>query len=137
MKKLLIWTLALGLAAGIAGPAFSQTVGLEAHGLYAFNFDGDTDLGKIEPKDSFGFGGTIVLGLTDYLKIDLGIDYLKADLKSPGIDGVDSGDITLLPLTVGVRLGQTLDFAFLYVGGGIGRSFNDASGDGNWLDLKD
>ncbi len=137
MKKLFVWILVLGLAGLLSGTAFSQTVGLEAHGLYAFSFNGDLNSDSIEPKDSFGLGGTIVLSLADYLKIDLGIDYLKADLKSSDISGGNSGDIELLPLTVGVRLGQSFDFAFLYVGGGIGRSFNDASGDGGWLDLKD
>ncbi len=139
MKKLFVWSLALGLAAGIAGPAFSQTVGLEAHGLYAFGFNGDLNSNSLEPKDSFGLGGAIVFAATDYLRFDLGIDYLKADLKKSDFAGVEGGDIEMLPLTLGVRLGQTFDFAFLYVGGGIGRSYNDWEGGvgEGYVSLKD
>ncbi len=137
MKKLLVFTLTLGLVVLVSGLALAQAVGLEAHGLYAFNFDGDTDLGTIEPDDSFGGGGNLVFCATPYLKFDLGIDYLKADLKDSGIPGVDGGDVEMLPLTLGVRAGPTFEPVFLYAGAGIGYSYNDASGGGDWVDLKD
>ncbi len=137
MKRILTITLALGMAVLAAGPAFSQTVGIEAHGLYAFEFDGDLGGDDLDLDDSFGGGGAIVFSAADYLKFDLGIDYLKADLKDSGIPALDGGDIELLPITIGARVGQPFDFGFLYVGGGIGYSYNDASGKGNWVDLKD
>jgi len=138
MKRLFILNLALVLTIVIAGPAFSQTLGIEGHGLYAFEFQGDLNSDKLEPKDSFGGGGALIFAATPYLKFDLGIDYLKADLKDSGIPGVDGGDIEMLPLTVGVRAGPNVDFAFLYAGAGIGYSYNDASGGGgDWISLDD
>lgn len=138
MKRLFFCCLVLGVIAVVTAPAFSQTIGFEAHGLYTFEFDGDLNSDKVEPKDSFGGGGALVFAATPYLKFDLGIDYLKADLKDSGIPEADGGNIEMLPLTVGVRAGPTLDFAFLYAGAGIGYSYNDASGGGGgWISMKD
>ncbi len=128
MKRLFSWTLVLGLAVIAAGPAFTQTFGIEAHGLYAFEFDGSLNGDDLNLDDSFGGGGAIVLSASDYLKFDLGIDYLKADLKDSDFAGLEGGDFEMLPVTVGVRAGETFDFGFLYVGGGIGYSFNDQEG---------
>jgi len=139
MKKLFVCSLALGLASGLAGLAFSQTLGIEAHGLYVFDFQGDLASYKLEPKDGGGGGLAFVVAATPYLKFDFGIDYFSANLKDSDFTGVKGGHIDMLPLTLGFRAGPSLDFAFLYAGAGIGRSFNNWSGgtgDG-WVTLKD
>ena len=58
----------------------------------------------------------------------------RQGIGSPGADG---GNIEMLPLTVGVRAGPNVDFAFLYAGAGIGYSYNNASGGSDWISLKD
>lgn len=137
MKKLFLIILALGMAAGIALPAYSQTFGIEGHLLYAFEFDGDLSGETIEPKDSFGGGGALIFAPSPFLKFDLGVDYLKPKIKNYDIPELSGSKIEMLPLTLGFRVGPSIEPVFLYVGAGIGYSYNDASGGGDWLTLKD
>ncbi|MFH1039456.1 MAG: outer membrane beta-barrel protein [PVC group bacterium] len=134
MKRLVLWSLGMFVMAGIAGPAFTQTFGITASGLYAFEFSGDLKPGELKPEDAFGGGLALVCAVTPYLKVDLGVDYLNPDIKD-----TESDDIELLPVTVAVRAGPTFEPVFLYAGLGIGYSYNKYSGGstGYFTTLKD
>ena len=123
MKRMVIWSLGIVVMACIAGPAFPQTFGFKVNGLYAFEFSGDLKPGELKPEDAFGVGGGIFFAVTPYLKLDLGLDYLKTDIKDAG-----TSQIELLPLTFSVRGGPNFDSVFLYAGLGIGYSYNSYSG---------
>ncbi len=130
MKRILTITAACGVMALTAAPAFSQ-VGLEIHGLYAFNFDAEIGGVEIEPDDVFGGGASVVFKLGRVGRIDLGGDYLRTT-----VGGAVSNDVTLIPVTAALRLGVPIKEAlFLYVGGGAGWSFNDI--DSRFVKLKD
>jgi outer membrane protein with beta-barrel domain len=123
MKRMVSWSLGIVAMVCIAGPAFSQTFGFKVNGLYAFEFSGDLKPGELKPEDAFGGGGGIFFAVTPYLKLDLGLDYLKMDIKDAG-----TSQIELLPLTFSVRGGPNFDCIFLYAGLGIGYSYNSYSG---------
>ena len=123
MKRLVLWSLGMFVMACIAGPALTQTFGIKANGLYAFEFSGDLKPGESKPEDAFGGGGAIFCAVTPYLKLDLGVDYLKTDVKD-----TKTAHIELLPVTFAVRAGPNYGPVFLYAGAGIGYSYNSYSG---------
>jgi len=134
MKRLVIWSLGILVMAGITCPAFTQTFGIKATGMYAFEFSGDLKPGEAKPEDTFGGGLAIFCAVTPYLKLDLGVDYLNPDIKD-----MDTAEIELLPVTFSVRGGPNIGPVFLYAGGGIGYSYNKYSGGSSayWITLKD
>jgi len=128
MKKALAVSLGLALAILVAGPAFAQMggakVGLEGHGLYAFNFNDDDFGSGNEPDNTFGGGGSLVIAFGQIAKLDLGADYLKPELKS-----ASSEKFQLIPVAGTLRIGGTVaDALYLYGGGGAGYSFNEYDG---------
>ena len=120
MKKWLCLALALGAALALGSVSRAQTAGLEAHGLYAFGFDGTAkDLGDDDIANAFGFGGSFVFCLGEYVKVDVGGDWVKTKDED-----LDNSKITLIPVTAALRVGGHLDMVYAYVGGGAGYSFN-------------
>jgi opacity protein-like surface antigen len=112
---------ALALLVGPVAPA--QNVGLEAHGLYAFNFNDDDSDGS-NADNTFGGGASLVFNLHPNIKLDLGADYYKPENK-------DDSDVKaqFIPVCATLRVGGKVETIFLYAGGGAGYSFND-------LDIK-
>ncbi|HDL65038.1 MAG TPA: hypothetical protein ENH12_06585 [Proteobacteria bacterium] len=117
MKRMvaLLVGVSLLLFMGSRAPA-SPAAGLEFHGLYGFNFSDD----DLELEKGWGGGASLVLGLGDFVKLDLGGDYIRPQVKDAG----DNDYVQLIPVTGTIRFGPRLDFAYIYVGGGGGYSFN-------------
>ncbi len=115
MKRLgaLLFSAALVLSLGTAATA---QVGLDLHGLYAFNFN-DDDIAELD--GTFGGGASLVFCLGDFVKLDLGADYYKPKFK-------DFSDVKveLIPVAGTLRVGLPIeDVAFIYGGGGAGYTF--------------
>ncbi len=113
MKRLgaLLFSAALVLSLGTAAMA---QVGLDLHGLYAFNFNDDDD--GFNGDNTFGGGASLVFCLGEIVKLDLGGDYLLPENK-------DDSDVKaqLIPVTGTLRIGVPVDdIAYIYVGGGGG-----------------
>jgi hypothetical protein len=130
MKRVgaLIFSTALVLFLGTAAMA---QVGLDLHGLYAFEFS-DDDVSELD--GAFGGGAALVFCLGDVVKLDLGGDYYKPKFKD------FSGEkFQFIPITGTLRVGIPIeDTAYLYVGGGAGYSFNEYTGeDDDWIELED
>ena len=122
MKKLvcLMAAAALVLLAGSAVWA-QPKAGLDLHGIYGFNYSDDDQ----ELEKGWGGGASLVLCLGEFVKLDLGGDYIRPEIK----DMKDSY-VQMIPVAGTLRIGGNLDIIYLYVGGGAGYSFND-------LDLDD
>ncbi|MDP8236153.1 MAG: outer membrane beta-barrel protein [Candidatus Erginobacter occultus] len=115
MKRVeaLIFSVAMVLAFGTAAMA---QVGLDLHGIYAFEFS-DDDIAELD--GAFGGGASLVFCLGDFVKLDLGGDWYKPEFK-------DFSDvkIELIPVTGTLRIGIPIeDVAFIYGGGGAGYTF--------------
>ena len=129
MKKLICLMLGMGMifCLGTMVQA-SPAAGLELHGLYGFNFSDD----DLELEKGWGGGASLVLGLGEFVKLDLGGDYIRPQVK----DGGDNDYVRLIPVTGTLRFGPRLDFAYLYIGGGARYSFNDLDMDSAVDDFK-
>lgn len=122
MKKLTAVFFGLAIF-GLAGSARAQ-FGLEAHGLYTFEYSHD-DLDTIE---EFGGGGGLTWKIIKWFRLDLAADYYRPRTRCPVSE--DQGKIRFVPVTIGAAVGGPVtDCLFLYLGGGTGWSFNSASGD--------
>ncbi|HOO77319.1 MAG TPA: outer membrane beta-barrel protein [bacterium] len=136
MRTIIAGIFALAAVCLVAGTAGAQTpkVGLEAHGLYAFNFNDDDFGSGNEPDNVFGGGGSLVFCLGNFVKLDLGADYFKPESKF-------SSDMKFqfIPVAGTLRLGGTVaEVLYLYVGGGGGWSFNEYDGpDDDVFELED
>jgi len=133
MKKLICLMLGMGMIFCLGTMAqASPAAGLEFHGLYGFNFSDD----DLELEKGWGGGASFVIGLGEFVKLDLGGDFIRPNVK----DGEDDDYVQLIPVTGTLRFGPRLDFAYIYVGGGGGYSFNklDLSEDvDEFLELED
>ncbi len=133
MKSVGALLLSAALVLSLGTAAMAQ-VGLDLHGLYAFNFNDDDD--GFNGDDTFGGGASLVFCLGDIVKLDLGGDYLLPENE-------DDSDVKaqLIPVTATLRIGVPIEeVAYLYVGGGGGYSFNDwdlKGGDDDLFDLED
>ena len=117
MKKLVCLMLGLSMIFCLGSMAPAQTkAGLEFHGLYGFNFSDD----DLELEKGWGGGASFVIGLGDFVKLDLGGDFIRPRVK----DETEDDYVQLIPVTGTLRFGPRLDFAYIYVGGGGGYSFN-------------
>lgn len=95
--------------------ASAQSVGIDLHGIYGFQFsDDDAELEK-----GWGGGASLVLCLGDYVKLDLGGDYMRPEVKD-----ASKNYVTLIPVTGTLRIGPQLGPVYIYGGGGAGYSFN-------------
>lgn len=118
---------ALFLSAALAlalGTAASAQVGIDLHGIYAFEFS-DDDIAELD--GAFGGGASLVFKLGDFVRLDLGGDYYKPEFK-------DNSDIKIemIPVAGTLRVGIPIEeVAFIYAGGGAGYCFNklDVKGD--------
>lgn len=129
MRKLLCCLLGISLVLLIGTASFAQTSGLEIHGLYAFNADGDWEGADERDFDNtWGLGGSFVFCLNQNVKLDIGADYFAWEYKG------SSDKLTLIPITATLRVGGNLDMVFVYGGGGIGYSFNDTDQSGADID---
>ena len=124
MRRLVCLAVGVALAcwgaSAMAEEAAASKVGLEAHGLWAFNFnDDDSDGSNVD--DTFGGGASFVFNLHENIKLDLGADYYKPKSK-------EDSDLKaqLIPVCAALRFGGRLEAIFLYAGGGAGYSFNSA-----------
>lgn len=131
MKKVvcLMAAAALVLLAGSAVWA-QPKAGLDLHGIYGFNYsDDDAELEK-----GWGGGASLVLCLGEFVKLDLGGDYIRPEIKD-----VDDSYVQMIPVAATLRIGGNLDVIYIYGGGGAGYSFNDTDfdvADDDW-DLED
>jgi hypothetical protein len=131
MKKWLCLALAASGALAVGSVSRAQTAGIEAHGLFAFGFDGEVEgVGDSDLDNGGGFGGGVVFNLSEFVKADVGGDWIRTEYKD-----VDKADVTLIPVTAALRVGGNLDMLYAYIGGGAGYSFNDIDVSG--LKLKD
>ena len=131
MKKWLCLALGLGLAMAWGAVSPAQTAGIEAHGLFAFGFDGELEgVGDTDLDNGGGFGGGVVFKLSEFIRADVGGDWIRTEYKD-----ADKADVTLIPVTACLRVGGDLDVLYAYCGGGAGYSFNDIDVSG--LKLKD
>ncbi len=86
-----------------------------------------------ELDGTFGGGGSLVLCFGDFVKLDLGADYYKPELKN-----FSSSKIEFIPVTGTLRIGIPVDdVAFIYGGGGAGYTFIDVDEPGTPHDLFD
>ena len=130
MKKMLSLLLGISMILCLGSMAPAQTkAGLEFHGIYGFNFS-DDDL-NMDLDKGWGGGASFVLGLGDFVKLDLGGDYMRIEPK----DGDDKDYVQLIPVTGTLRFGPRVDFAYLYVGGGGGYSFNELNSENDFDQL--
>ncbi len=123
MKKMVALMLGVSLLLfmGSMAPAQPQA-GFEFHGLYGLNFSDDF----AELEKGWGGGASFTFCLGEFVKLDLGGDYIRPQIKD-----VDDYYVQLIPVAGTLRFGPQLgEIAYLYVGGGAGYSFND-------LDFKD
>ena len=128
MKKLP--ALFLGTAMMLSlGTAATAQVGLDLHGLYAFD---DNDSAELD--GTFGGGASLVFRLGDYVRLDLGGDYYKPKFK-----GSHDAKLEFIPVTGTLRIGIPIgNVAFLYGGGGAGYTFINWDEPGHVRDiLKD
>lgn len=130
MKKMVALMLGVSLLLFMGSMAPAQpSAGFEFHGLYGFNFSDD----DLELEKGLGGGASFTFCLGEFVKLDLGGDYIRPMVKDPAVAFLPDGDnfVQLIPVTGTLRFGpQIEDIAYLYVGGGAGYSFND-------LDFKD
>ncbi len=129
MRKILCLLLGTSLVLFFSAAAPAQ-VGIDIHGLYGFNFSDD----DAELDNTFGGGGSLVICLGPNVKLDLGADYMKPEIKD-----ASSNYVVLIPVTATLRVGWNAGPVFLYVGGGGGYSFNDLDwqGGSGGFDLED
>ncbi len=117
MKKMVALTLGVSLLLFMGSVAPAQpSAGFEFHGLYGFNFSDD----DLELEKGWGGGASFVFCLGEFVKLDLGGDYIRPQVK----DVLEDDYVQLIPVTGTIRFGPQLDIAYLYVGGGAGYSFN-------------
>lgn len=123
--------LGVALILSMGSIAAAQSAGLEIHGIYGFQFsDDDAELEK-----GYGGGASFTFCLGEFVKLDLGGDYLHPELKD-----AEKNYVHLIPVTATLRVGPQLGPVYLYGGGGAGYSFNilDFEGDiDDDLDLDD
>ena len=138
MRRLVCLAVGVALAcwgaSAMAEEAAASKVGLEAHGLWAFNFNDDEDEGS-NADDTFGGGASFVFGLHENIKLDIGADYYK-----PKSDDESDLKAQFIPVCAALRFGGNLESVFLYAGGGAGYSFNSLDVEGassSDIDLDD
>jgi len=124
MKKMLSILLGISMILCLGSMAPAQpSAGLEFHGIYGFNFSDD----DLELEKGWGGGASFVLCLGDIVKLDLGGDYLRPEVKD-----AEDNFVQLIPVTATLRIGPKIaDMAYLYVGGGAGYSFNSLDFEGD------
>ena len=123
MKRVLALMLGVSLVLLLGSQVLAQPqAGFELHGLYGFNFSDDF----LELEKGWGGGASFIFCLGEFVKLDLGGDYIRPQIKD-----VDDYYVQLIPVAGTIRFGPQIgEIAYLYVGGGAGYSFND-------LDFKD
>ena len=92
----------------------AEAIEFEGHYLNAFSFQDDLE-------NTSGWGGSLIFPLVAGVKIDLGGDWLRPEIENSG-----NAKITMIPVTAVLRAGIDLELVYLYVGAGIGYSFNDS-----------
>ena len=104
----------------VVAPGYPR-IQLGFHGIYIFGVDGhyQKDVGwNVNMSDSAGWAGNFSIWMSPNLILDSELDYLWFKVNDPQFS-VDN--ISLMPVTVGLRLGGTLaNTVFLYAGGGLG-----------------
>ncbi|MEA1928930.1 MAG: outer membrane beta-barrel protein [Candidatus Auribacterota bacterium] len=93
----------------------AQSIGCDIHGIYAFDFDGDTGAFGEADYDDVAGGASFFFAFIPALRLEFGADWIKTKNKD-----LDNSQLTLSPLTVGLRAGITLDRFYFYLGGGLG-----------------
>ncbi len=101
--------------------------GFEFHGLYGFNYSDDF----AELENGWGGGASLVFCLGEFVKLDLGGDYIRPKGKD-----TDDDYVQMIPVTGTLRVGPKIgDIAYIYAGGGAGYSFNSLDTKSNIDDL--
>ncbi len=111
--------LVLPAALTIASAGRAQ-YGFEAHGLGAFQFDGEASaFGADRVKDGAGAGASFFFAFIPAVRVEVGADWIE----TKGRDLADSR-IRIAPLTAAVRGGYNWGDLYLYLGAGVGYSLN-------------
>ncbi len=114
MKKL-IWLVIVSCAIILTSAiSTAEAIEFEGHYLNAFSFQDDLE-------NTSGWGGSLIFPLVAGVKIDLGGDWLRPEIKDSG-----GAEMTMIPVTAVLRVGMDLEIVYLYAGAGIGYSFNDS-----------
>ncbi|HOO77320.1 MAG TPA: outer membrane beta-barrel protein [bacterium] len=131
MRNLAVTVLAAGLLVFAAGSVPAQ-VGVEAHGLYTFEYSN----ADISTNEEFGGGASLAWKICPYFRIDAGADYYGPKVRGCQY-APDDLRAEFIPVTIGAGVGGFITEGFyLFMGGGTGWSFNHLKhGDGS--DLKD
>ena len=131
MKKMVSLMLGMSLILCLGSIAQAESAGLELHGIYGFKFsDDDAELEK-----GWGGGASLVFCLGEFVKLDIGGDYMHPEMKD-----AKKNYVHLIPVTGTLRVGPQLGPVYLYSGGGAGYSFNILDWEGNLdkdFDLED
>jgi len=115
MRVSLFW---LVIVAIFSFPAISlaQSMGFDIHGIYAFDFDGDTGgFGEARYDDVPGGGASFFFAFIPSIRLEFGADWIETKNKD-----LDNSHLKISPLTVGLRAGIPLERFYLYLGGGLG-----------------
>jgi len=90
--------------------------GFEIHGLYGFDFNGESDtLGDPRIKSGPGAGASFFAAFIPAVRVEAGVDYIRTKVQD-----LDDSDIRIAPLTAALRAGYNLGDLYLYLGGGVG-----------------
>lgn len=134
MRTILGLILVLLLAFSVA-PRSRAQIGFEAHGLYGFEFNGDSaSLGDLQVKSGAGGGASFFFSFIPAVRVEAGVDYIKTKVRE-----LDDSELRLVPLTAAIRVGFNLDALYLYLGGGagysLGKLYPRAAAEEAWAEL--
>ncbi len=112
-----IYQVILGLTLAITvTPAVHGRFGFEGHGLYGFQFDGETASSvDLDVEDRMGGGGSFFFSFIPAVRVEVGADYIRTRARDLG-----DSDLRIAPLTAALRAGYNLGDLYLYLGGGLG-----------------
>ena len=94
----------------------AKSIGFDLHGIYAFDFDGDTGaLGEANYDNVAGGGASFFYAFIPSIRLEFGADWIETKNKD-----LDNSHFKISPVTLGLRAGIPLDRFYLYLGGGLG-----------------
>ncbi len=96
--------------------SFAQPYGFEAHGIYAYDFNGEAGaFGQDKLDDVFGGGATFFFSFIPAVRVEFGADWIKTKDED-----LDDSPLQISPLTAALRLGLPLGRFYIFGGGGLG-----------------
>jgi len=94
----------------------AQSIGFDLHGIYAFDFNGDTGaFGEANYDNVPGAGASFFFAFIPSIRLEFGADWIETKNKD-----LDNSHLKISPVTLGIRAGLPLERFYLYLGGGLG-----------------